>query len=152
MFGNDSQFSKAMESTMISSNLEGQFGPWAVFDLAWKSIKGYHAEDFEFVTGKTPLSTLQETLGFILMYYITIFGGREIMRDRKAFKLNGLFMAHNFLLSTGSAALLLLFAGQLLPTLISKGLYANICGSEGWTKPLVTLYYVSLNAPTACIC
>jgi fatty acid elongase 3 len=54
-------------------------------------------------------------------------------------------MAHNFVLTAISGALLVLFAEQLIPTLWRHGLYENICGASGWTQPLVVLYYVSLS-------
>ena len=66
------------------------------------------------------------------------------MRNRQPYKLNGLFMAHNFILTVISGALLVLFAEQLIPTLWKHGLYENICGESGWTQPLLVLYYVSL--------
>lgn len=104
---------------------------------------GYPADKFKFVPGKTPMSTLTETVAMIALYIVVIFGGREFMRNRPAYKLNGLFMAHNFCLTAISGVLLVLFAEQLIPTLWRHGLYENICGALGWTPPLVVLYYVS---------
>jgi hypothetical protein len=104
---------------------------------------GYPAEKFRFTPGVTPFSTLKETVGIIVVYLVVIFGGREFMRNRPAYKLNGLFMVHNFCLTAISGTLLALFAQQLLPQLWKHGLYENICGADGWTQPLVVLYYVS---------
>ena len=104
---------------------------------------GYPAEEFKFVEGKTPMSTLSETITMIVVYLIVVFGGREIMKNREPYKLNTLFKIHNFMLTAVSGALLVLFAEQLIPTLWRKGLYDNICGASGWTQPLVVLYYVS---------
>ena len=104
---------------------------------------GYPAQDFKFIPGKTPFSTLKETVAMIILYVVVIFGGRGIMRNREPYKLNGLFKAHNLLLTIISGALLILFAEQLIPTLWRHGLYENICGASGWTQPLVVLYYVS---------
>ena len=79
----------------------------------------------------------------IATYYVVIFGGREVMRNRPAFKLNGPFMIHNFYLTAISAILLALFTEQLVPTLYNYGIFHAICKAEGgWTKPLVILYYV----------
>lgn len=117
--------------------------PWANFDRAWTSVMGYPADKFKFVPGKTPMSTLTETVAMIVLYLVVIFGGREFMRNRPAYKLNGLFMVHNFCLTAISGTLLVLFAEQLIPTLWKGGLYENICGASGWTPALVTLYYVS---------
>ena len=116
--------------------------PWANFDKAWTAVMGYPAHKFKFVAGRTPMSTLAETVTMIVLYLVVIFGGRELMRNRKPLKLNGLFMAHNFILTAISGALLVLFAEQLIPTLWRHGLYENICGGSGWTQPLVVLYYV----------
>jgi fatty acid elongase 3 len=103
---------------------------------------GYSADEFKFQPGKTAFSTLKETMAMIALYLVVVFGGRELMRTRKPLKLNGTFMAHNLILTVVSAGLLLLFAEQLLPTLWRYGLYENICGESGWTRPLVVLYYV----------
>jgi fatty acid elongase 3 len=111
---------------------------------------GYSAEDFRFVPEKTPFSTLTETVAMIAIYVVVIFGGREVMRNRQPYKLNGLFMAHNFILTAISSALLVLFAEQLIPTLWRGGLYENICGASGWTQPLVVLYYVSSRGQRFC--
>ena len=117
--------------------------PWSNFDKAWTAVMGYPADQFRFVPGKTPLSTVKETLGMIVLYLVVIFGGQRFMRTRPALKLNGLFMVHNFCLTVVSGSLLVLFAQQLIPSLYRHGLYENICGADGWTQPLVVLYYVS---------
>lgn len=123
--------------------------PWRAFDKLWTATMGYHADEFRFVEGVTPFSTLAETVGMIVLYVVVIFGGREFMRNRKPLKLNTLFKIHNLLLTLLSGGLLVLFIEQLVPQLWNHGLYANICGADGWTKPLVTLYYVSVQGATA---
>jgi len=120
-----------------------KIAPWAAFDKAWTSLMGYSAKEFEFVPGKTPMSTLKETATLISIYYVIILGGREWMRNRPAYKLNTLFMIHNFYLTAISGGLLLLFIEQLAPTLWRRGLYNGICGSGGWTQKLVVLYYLN---------
>lgn len=117
--------------------------PWANFNKLWTAVKGYPAEEFEFVAGKTPMSTMTETITMIVLYLVVIFGGREFMRNRQPYKLNGLFMAHNFILTAVSGSLLVLFAEQLIPSIWKHGLYDNICAAPGWTQPLVVLYYVN---------
>jgi fatty acid elongase 2/fatty acid elongase 3 len=95
------------------------------------------------------MSTLKESGLAILIYYVVIFGGRELMRNRPAFKLNALFMIHNFYLTSISAILLALFVEQLVPTLYNHGLFYTICDHEGgWTNELVILYYVCLVPPS----
>lgn len=67
------------------------------------------------------------------------------MRNRPAFKLNGLFMIHNFCLTAISATLLALFLEQLIPTVYNYGIFYAICDAKGgWTPPLVILYYVRI--------
>ena len=117
--------------------------PWVTFNKVWTALMGYPAEEFNFVPGQTPMSTLKETVAMIVVYVCVIFGGREIMRNREPFKLNTLFKIHNFMLTVISGGLLVLFAEQLIPSLWKGGLYENICGASGWTQPLVVLYYVS---------
>lgn len=106
---------------------------------------GYHANEFRFKEGITPMSTPTETVGMIVLYLVVIFGGREFMRNREPLKLNGLFKAHNLFLTLLSGGLLALFVGQLAPAIWKRGLYNNICAADGWTNELVTLYYVSIS-------
>ncbi|KAK2748527.1 hypothetical protein FQN57_000661 [Myotisia sp. PD_48] len=117
---------------------------WPIFDKVFTSIAGYPTDEFQFVQGEKPLSTLKATAAALISYYVIIFGGRELMRNRPAMKLNGLFMIHNFYLTVASAILLALFIEQLLPTLYRHGVFHAICDhSGGWTKPLVLLYFLN---------
>jgi hypothetical protein len=78
-------------------------GPWNLLDSAWVSVFGYHAHDFQFTPGQTPLSTLKEITAMLVICYSVILGGREWMRNRPASKLNTLFLIHNlYLTSVGS--------------------------------------------------
>lgn len=116
---------------------------WPLFVKAYSPVMGYSPTDFRFVAGKTPFSTFRETATVLVSYYIIIFGGRELMKNRPAYKLNALFMMHNFGLTAISAVLLALFFEQLLPTVVKNGIFFSICNHKGgWTKELVTLYYV----------
>ncbi|KAH7033108.1 GNS1/SUR4 family-domain-containing protein [Microdochium trichocladiopsis] len=117
---------------------------WPIFSKAFEFVAGYPAEDFRFIAGETPMSTLKETSIFVVIYYFIIFGGRELMRNREPFKLKTLFLIHNFYLTAISAILLALFIEQLLPTVVRKGVFYAICDVEGgWTQPLVVLYYLN---------
>lgn len=79
----------------------------------------------------------------LVTYYIAVLGGRELMRSRPPFKLNGLFMIHNLYLTVVSGTLLALFIEQLAPTVWRKGVFFAICDHQGgWTDELVILYYV----------
>ncbi len=117
--------------------------PWHLFDQLWTTLMGYSANDFEFIPGETPMSTLKETSIFITLYYVIILGGRELMRNRPAFRLNTLFIIHNFYLTTISGGLLVLFIQQLAPAVYRNGFYDGICGASGWSQPLVVLYYLN---------
>lgn len=116
---------------------------WPIFSSVYEKVVGYPAEDFRFVSGVTPMSTLKQTAIALVTYYVVIFGGREVMKKLPAQKLNALFMIHNFYLTAISGILLALFLEQLIPTLYHNGVFYAICNHDGgWTKPLVTLYYV----------
>ena len=66
-------------------------------------------------------------------------------KREKGFTLNSLFMAHNLLLTIVSGSLLALFTEQLLSTVVRKGIFYAICDADGgWTRRLVTLYYVGI--------
>jgi hypothetical protein len=116
---------------------------WPIFDKAFTAAMGYHPQDFDFKPRVTPMSTLTQSALMILTYYIIVFGGRELMRDRPAFKLSFIFKVHNFYLTTISAVLLALFLEQVIPTVYHRGIFYAICHTNGgWTPPLVILYYV----------
>lgn len=132
--------------TFGAPTLDRPFGIalWPIFDKAFTAVMGYSANDFKFQAGVTPMSTLKETSIFIVCYYIVIFGGRELMRNREPFKLKSLFLFHNLYLTLISGALLALFIEQLLPTVVRGGIFHAICDREGgWTQPLVVLYYLN---------
>lgn len=137
MEGNLSEFS--MDSIL---KRHGKIQPWLVFDKAWTPVMGYPAENFNFVTGETPLSTFKETAIALSLYYFVIFAGRRLMRDRPAFKLNSLFLFHNLVLTIVSGFLLVLFLEQLLPMILTHPLFYCICDAGAWRKRLITLYYV----------
>lgn len=117
---------------------------WPIFTEAFHKVMGYKPEQFRFVPGITPMSTMAETAIGLISYYLIIFGGRELMRDRQPMKLNGLFKIHNFYLTVISGVLLGLFLEQLIPTVVRRGVFFGICNYDGgWTDHLVILYYVS---------
>lgn len=118
---------------------------WPIFEKAFQAVAGYLPQDFRFVRGYTPLSTWTATILILSSYYLLIFGGREFMRSRPAYSLNGLFKAHNFGLTAVSFILLVLFLEQLIPTLARRGVFFAVCDHKGgWTDQLVILYYVCI--------
>jgi fatty acid elongase 3 len=117
---------------------------WPLFEHVFDFIRGYKPQEFRFVQGKTPMSTLTATLTTLITYYVVIFGGREVMRGREAKELNGLFKVHNLGLTIISGVLLVLFVEQLVPTVARRGVLYAVCShGGGWTDELVVLYYVS---------
>ncbi|KAF2269493.1 elongation of fatty acids protein 3 [Lojkania enalia] len=117
---------------------------WPLFETAYEAVMGYKPQDFRFVPGQTPLSTLKACTAVLLSYYVIIFGGRELMRDRAARQLSFLFKLHNFYLTAISFVLLVLFLEQLIPTIARHGLFFAICNHDGgWTDKLVILYYLN---------
>ncbi|KAK5081043.1 Fatty acyl-CoA elongase/Polyunsaturated fatty acid specific elongation enzyme [Lithohypha guttulata] len=131
--------SGTVELTPVNLNID----PWSIFDKAWTTLVGYPAQDFRFEEGSTPISTTKAVLSWIATYYVVIFGGRALMANRPAFKLHTAFIIHNFYLTAISGALLVLFLQQIVPSIWNNGLYDNVCGVSGWTKPLVVLYYLN---------
>lgn len=104
---------------------------WPYFNKAFEIFAGYPADEFQFIAGQTPMSTLKETVTFILTYYVVILYGRRFMRDREPFKLKTLFLIHNFCLTASSAILLALFIEKLSPILVHNGLFYAICKHDG---------------------
>lgn len=116
---------------------------WPLFSQAFSAVAGFSPEKFVFVPQVTPLSTIQSCAVMLITYYVTIFTGRELMKNREPFNLNGLFMVHNLYLTVISGILLALFIEQLVPVVVRNGVFYAICDPRGgWTAPLVTLYYV----------
>jgi fatty acid elongase 3 len=119
---------------------------WPIFEKVYETAMGYKPQDFRFVPGETPVSTLKACATILVTYYIIIFGGRELMRNRPAFQLSFLFKLHNFYLTAISGILLVLFAEQLIPIVSRHGIFFAICDHEGgWTDKLVILYYVCVD-------
>ncbi|KAL8827887.1 MAG: hypothetical protein Q9191_002915 [Dirinaria sp. TL-2023a] len=117
---------------------------WPIFSQLFSLVRGYPPQDFRFVAGETPLSTLKATVTTLITYYVVVLGGRELMRTRPALKLNGLFMIHNLYLTIVSGSLLALFTEQVAPTIWRKGIFFTICNHQGgWTNELVILYYLN---------
>ena len=115
---------------------------WPGLLQLWPLAMIFAADHSDFIPGKTPLATRQEIATTISLYYTLVFSGRHLMRTRRAFNLQTLFMVHNLSLTLISAALLSLFAQELVPIIRKHGLFYCICGPGGWTKQLASLYYV----------
>lgn len=124
---------------------------WPIFEQVFSKIMGYKPQDFRFEQGVTPFSTFTTTATVLITYYVVIFGGREVMRNRAPLQLNWLFKVHNLYLTLISGSLLVLFAEQLIPTVWRNGVFFAICSHKGgWTDKLVILYYVSRQCAEVC--
>ena len=125
---------------------------WPIFDVFYKHLAGQSATDFKFRYGETPLGTMKSAGSTIFAYYAIIFGGAFLMKNVQPFKLRLLFQLHNLFLTLVSGLLLALFMEELIPTVYKNGLFYGICHRDGgWTKPLVTLYYVGYITQTVVV-
>ncbi|KAL0581608.1 Fatty acyl-CoA elongase/Polyunsaturated fatty acid specific elongation enzyme [Marasmius crinis-equi] len=96
---------------------------------------------YSYVHGKTPLSTTPTVVGVLASYLIVIFGIQALMKNHPPQKLNTLFQAHNVILSSGSALLLVLMLEEILPIVWKHGVFYGICNEKSWT-PRMEFYYM----------
>ncbi|KAI7892804.1 GNS1/SUR4 family-domain-containing protein [Mucor mucedo] len=113
------------------------------FEKAFEAVTGTAASKFDYVPQVTPLSTVNEVTMTCVTYFIVIFGGRYLMKNVPAFKLQIPFMIHNFLLTAVSFLLLVLMVEQIFPIFYHNGVMAAICADATWTQPLELLYYLN---------
>ncbi|KAG0171921.1 hypothetical protein DFQ28_000786 [Apophysomyces sp. BC1034] len=113
------------------------------FEKAYEAALGQPASQFKFIHGVTPLSTTNEVIATCITYFIVIFGGRFLMTNMPAFRLQFLFQLHNFLLTVVSGALLVLMAEKISPILYHHGFLHAVCSNDAWTQPLELLYYLN---------
>ncbi|KAL7423618.1 Fatty acyl-CoA elongase/Polyunsaturated fatty acid specific elongation enzyme [Cryptotrichosporon argae] len=93
--------------------------------------------------GVSPLSTQKAVVAAIGTYLLVIFGGRELMRPFKPFKLTFLFQVHNVILTVGSAILLALILEDVVPLVLRHGFYWAICSPAAFQPRLVTFYMIN---------
>ncbi|KAI9497967.1 ELO family [Zychaea mexicana] len=116
---------------------------WDYFDQAFTAVLGKSANDFAFVEGETPFSTIPEVVVGCVTYLMVIFGGQYILRDSMPLRPKFIFQVHNLLLTLVSLAILLLLIEQLVPQLVRHGLYWTICSFDAWTQKHELLYYLN---------
>lgn len=107
------------------------------------SAKNVNINEFQYVQGRTFLSTPHETAAAITLYYAVVYGSQWLLRDTRPFALKPFSQLHNLLLSTLSLILLILMLEQCLPIVFSHGIRFAICDEHAWTQPLEFLYYVN---------
>ncbi|PRP85601.1 fatty acid elongase [Planoprotostelium fungivorum] len=100
-----------------------------------KDISTFRYED-------APLSSPVIVISGVILYLVAVHGGAYLMRDRKPFKLNGLFRIHNLLLTIISGALLLVFIPEIIP-LLANGPHYALCSAKAWNSRLEFLYYIN---------
>ena len=135
--------SSPFEFTVPSLDRPYGFYLWDIFSYCAKEVSGWDPKSFEFIQGGLPLSTTTPALAAIAIYYVVIFGGREIMNNFQPKKLNLLFQIHNFFLTALSLLLFLLLVEQLIPIVFRHGILYAICDKAAWTQPIVTVYYMN---------
>ncbi|ORZ18632.1 GNS1/SUR4 family-domain-containing protein [Absidia repens] len=113
------------------------------FEQVYQAVTGQKATDFVFTPGVTPLSTVNEVVTSCITYFIVIFGGRYLMQNLPAQRLQFFFQIHNLLLTLVSGALLVLMVENIFPILYHKGLLHAVCATDAWTQPLELLYYLN---------
>lgn len=100
-----------------------------------------------YVKGVSPLSTTPVVFSAMAMYLTTIFSIRAIMKNHAPFKLTFLFQAHNLVLSTGSALLLVLILEEILPIWWDRGFFLAICHYRSWTPVRIFPIYPPVFSP-----
>ncbi|CAG8817113.1 22493_t:CDS:2, partial [Racocetra persica] len=113
------------------------------FVKIYSLLTGKDPNDFAFVEGVTPFSTLTEVVISGITYFAVIFGGRLLLTNSPVIKLNLIFQIHNLLLTVISACLLILFIEQLFPIYWRNGLFHSVCSKDAWTQRLELLYYLN---------
>jgi hypothetical protein len=101
--------------------------------------------EFEFVAGKTPLSSLQDVLGAVSLYLLTLVVLRRVMASRDPLKLRGLGALHNLILSTFSLVTLVAILYYLVPIWATQGTFAIACdpSREIYSRgPVLFWFYV----------
>ncbi|EFA85327.1 hypothetical protein PPL_02328 [Heterostelium album PN500] len=98
-----------------------------------------YINNFEWVTGVTPFSSVWTPLIATFAYLVVIFSLQEFMKNRKEIHLHYICLAHNLFLSVLS---LVMFLGILVPLFITEvpqGLYHIVC--KPVTKGQIQFFY-----------
>ena len=84
--------------------------------------------------GQSPVSTWPAAFTAILSYLALVFGLRELMKYRPAFKLSTPFRIHNAFLSFSSLVLLALVVEEVAKLWYNVGPFNAICAKASWTR------------------
>ncbi|CAG8667409.1 10913_t:CDS:2 [Acaulospora morrowiae] len=134
-----------VKPSSVHFSLDRPFGIYAYdyFTQVYTYLTGKDPNEFRFIQGVTPLSTLPEVLIGCVTYLSLIFGGQLLLANAPVIKAKFLFQVHNLLLTIFSATLLVLFVEQLLPIYWRNGIFYAVCSRDAWTQRLEFLYYLN---------
>ncbi|CDO54556.1 hypothetical protein DV113_000019 [Geotrichum candidum] len=136
--------SSPFEFTIPTVDRPFGFYLWDIISFLSIKFANYDPNTFTFAQDiGLPFSTTTPVLLAIVVYYVVIFGGREVMKNFEPKRLNLLFQIHNLFLTILSLTLFLLLVEQLVPILYNHGILYAICNTGSWTQPIVTVYYVN---------
>jgi len=109
------------------------------------SIIEQKIDNFEFVAGKTPLSSPTTVVIAIIFYLSTTFLLTQLMKNREAIKLRAIVSVHNLILTGFSAVTLAMVFRHAIPIVYNRGYHTILCDpqSDVYTKgPLVFWFYI----------
>jgi len=99
-------------------------GLWEIL-ASFYDFTGFHVALYK--EEAVPLSSSVLMLSIVVTYLLSTFGLQKFMADRKGFSLSYPFVVHNTILSFTSFVLLLLMLENIIPKLLSNGLYWTCC-------------------------
>ncbi|KAI8870076.1 GNS1/SUR4 membrane protein [Ramicandelaber brevisporus] len=114
-----------------------------LFGVGYKMVMGKDHREFSVKYGQTPFSTYSSCIGIVVLYYIVIFGGQELMRNRKPITLPTLFKAHNLFLTAASVVMFSLFMEQMVPQIIQHGFTYSVCDINSPNQQVDLLHYIN---------
>lgn len=118
---------------------------WPIFNkfVSFISQGKFIPDEFEYIEGKTFMSTPFDVFVIIGLYYFIITFGQIIFKKLPALKLNFLFQVHNLFLTVVSGTLLVLLFEQILPVIVEHGILYAVCSPKQWHQKVVTIYFLN---------
>ncbi|WBW73378.1 fatty acid elongase Elo1 [Schizosaccharomyces osmophilus] len=118
-----------------------QYPLWNWLNAFSEAIFGKSTSSFSFVVGKTHFSSFPTVAFLITGYYVSIFAGSRLMKNRSPIRLKKTFQYYNLVFSVTSSILALLIFEQVAPMIYQHGFFFSICNEKAWSQPLLFLYY-----------
>lgn len=118
---------------------------WPIFNQVITTLTSgkFVPDEFEWVEGKTILSTNKDVAIAIALYYFIITFGQLLFKKLPALKLNALFQLHNLFLTVVSGTLMVLLFEQIFPVVYEHGILYGVCAPEQWHQKVVTIYFLN---------